>query len=57
MTFPIKGRYPAIRNFVDATLAAVPAAAIEGLRIERKNVGDDNVEVELGLAVFVRNAS
>jgi hypothetical protein len=57
MTFPIKGRYPAIRNFVDATLAAIPAAAIEGLRIERKNVGDDNVEVELGLAVFVRNAS
>jgi hypothetical protein len=57
MTFPIKGRYPAIRNFVEATLAAVPAAAIEGLRIERKNVGDDNVEVELGLAVFVRNAS
>jgi hypothetical protein len=57
MTFPIKGRYPAIRNFVDSTLSAVPSAAIEGLRIERKTAGDDNVEVELGFSVFVRNAS
>ena len=57
MTFPIKGRYPAIRKFVDTTLTAVPSAAIEGLRIERKSAGDDNVEVELGFSVFVRNAS
>jgi hypothetical protein len=57
MTFPIKGRYPAIRHFVDSTLVAVPSAAIEGLRIERKSAGDDNVEVELGFSVFVRNAS
>ena len=55
MTFPIKGRYPAIRKFVDATLIAVPSAAVEGLRIERKSVGEDNVEVELGFSVFVRN--
>jgi hypothetical protein len=57
MTFPIKGRYPAIRHFIDATLLAVPSAALEGLRIERKTVGDDNVEAELGFSVFVRNES
>jgi hypothetical protein len=55
MVFPIKGRYPAIRHFVDATLMAIPSAAVEGLRIERKSVGEDNVEVELGFSVFVRN--
>jgi len=57
MTFPIKGHYPAIRHFVDATLIAVPSAAVEGLRIERKTAGDDSVEVELGFSVFVRNIS
>jgi hypothetical protein len=57
MTFPIKGRYPAIRHFIDATLLTVPSAALEGLRIERKSVGDDNVEAELGFSVFVRNES
>ncbi len=57
MTFPIKGHYPAIRHFVDATLSAVPSAAVEGLRIERKTAGDDSVEVELGFSVFVRNIS
>jgi hypothetical protein len=57
MTFPVKGQYPAIRQFIDATLLAVPSAAVEGLRIERKNAGDDNVEAELGFSVFVRNES
>jgi hypothetical protein len=57
MTFPIKGRYPAIRHFIDATLLAVPSAALEGLRIERKTAGDENVEAELGFSVFVRNES
>jgi hypothetical protein len=57
MVFPIKGRYPAIRHFVDATLIAIPSAAVEGLRIERKSVGEDNVEVELGFSVFVQNIS
>jgi hypothetical protein len=57
MTFPIKGRYPAIRHFIDTTLTAVPSAAVEGLRIERKSAGDDSVEAELGFTVFVRNES
>lgn len=55
MTFPIKGHYPAIRHFIDATLSEVPSAAIEGLRIERKNVGDDTVNADLRFTVFVRN--
>jgi hypothetical protein len=57
MTFPIKGRYPAIRHFIDSTLTSVPSAAVEDLRIERKTAGDDSVEAELGFTVFVRNES
>jgi hypothetical protein len=55
MTFPIKGSYPNIRQFIDSVLAAVPSAALEGLRVERKAVGDEAVSADLRFAVFVRN--
>jgi hypothetical protein len=57
MSFPIKGQYPAIRRFIDATLIAIPSAAVEGLRIERKAVGDANVDADLRFSIFVRNES
>jgi hypothetical protein len=57
MTFPIKGPYPAIRHFIDATLLAIPSAAVEGLRLERKTAADGSVDAELGFSVFVRNES
>jgi hypothetical protein len=55
MTFPVRATYPKIREFMDRTLLALPAVAIEGLRIERKNVGDDSVDAELKLAAYVRS--
>ena len=55
MTFPIKGRYPDIRKFIDSVLTTVPSAALEGLHIERKAVGDDSVAADLRFSVFVRN--
>jgi hypothetical protein len=55
MTFPVRAAYPKIREFMDRTLVAMPAVAIEGLRIERKNVGDDSVEAELKLSAYVRS--
>ena len=57
MSFPIKGSYPDIRRFIDATLSTIPAAALEGLRIERKNVGDAGVSADLRFSIFVRNES
>lgn len=54
MTFPVRAEYPAIREFMDRTLVALPAVAVEGLRIERKNVGDNTVEAELRLSAYVR---
>ena len=55
MTFPVHATYPKIRAFMDRTLVALPAVAVEGLRIERKSVGDDSVEAELKLAAYVRS--
>ena len=55
MTFPVRASYPRIREFMDRTLVALPAVAVEGLRIERKKVGDDSVDAELKLAAYVRS--
>jgi hypothetical protein len=55
MTFPVNASYPKIREFMDRTLLALPAVAVEGLRIERKNVGDGTVEAELKLDAYVRS--
>jgi hypothetical protein len=56
-TFPLKAPYPRIRTFIDKTLLTVPAAAIDSLRLERKNIGDESVNAELRFTVFVKNAS
>ena len=55
MTFPVHATYPQIRSFLDRTLIAMPAVAVEGLRIERKSVGDGGVDAEVKLAAYVRS--
>jgi hypothetical protein len=55
MTFPVHASYPQIRAFMDRTLLALPAVAVDGLRIERKTVGDGGVDAELKLSAFVRS--
>ena len=57
MSFPIKGQYPNIRQFIDATLSTIPSAAVDGMRIERKTTGDANVDADLRFSIFVRNES
>ena len=54
LEFPVKAPYPRIRTFVNDTLTAVPAAALGKLRLERKAVGDEAVNADIGLVVFVR---
>lgn len=55
MTFPVHASYPQLREFMDRTLVALPAVAVEGLRIERKAVGDEGVDAELKLSAYVRS--
>lgn len=55
MTFPVHATYPQLREFMDRTLVALPAVAVEGLRVERKAVGEPGVDAELRLSAYVRS--
>ena len=55
MTFPLRTSYPKLRDFMDHTLIALPAVAVEGLHIERKSVGDGDVDADLTLSAYVRD--
>lgn len=54
LEFPVKAAYPAIRTFINGTLTALPAVALDKLRLERKAVGDQVVSADVGFVVFVR---
>jgi hypothetical protein len=55
LSFPVTGPYPQVRQFIDATLAAMPAVAISDLSFERKTIGDPVVEAQIRMTVFVRS--
>ena len=55
LEFPVKASYPAIRGFINRTLSAVPAAGLGKLHVERKAVGDQVVNANIGFVVFVRS--
>jgi hypothetical protein len=55
LEFPVKASYPDIRSFINRTLSAVPAAGLGKLHIERKGVGDQVVNANIGFVVFVRS--
>ena len=54
ITLPLRGSYPQIRQFVGATLKSMPVASLEGLRFERKRVGDTRLEAQIRLTVYFR---
>jgi hypothetical protein len=52
IAFPVKGPYPRIRAFIDATLATMPAVALSELVLERKSIGDGNVEAQIRMTAY-----
>lgn len=56
LMLPVKGSYPSVRQFVDSTLEAVPAAALTAMTLKRDEISDAQVEAELSFVVFVRGA-
>jgi hypothetical protein len=54
--FPIKGDYGNIRNFINKSLAAIPALGLDKLQVERKNVGDTLVSADVGFVIYLRGA-
>ncbi len=56
LVYPVRGTYPAIRKFVDGSLAAVPSLALGGLRMERSTVGASQLDAEVKFVIFARTA-
>jgi Tfp pilus assembly protein PilO len=56
ISFPVTGPYPQVRQFIDSTLVALPAAAMTELSLTRKTIGDGVVEAQIRLTVFTRDA-
>jgi hypothetical protein len=54
--FPIKSDYGNIRNFINKSLAAIPALGLDKLHVERKNVGDTLVSADVGFVIYLRGA-
>ncbi len=51
VTLPIRGTYAQIRGFVGAVLKAMPIASVDGLRFERKRVGDTLLDAQVRLTL------
>jgi Tfp pilus assembly protein PilO len=56
IAFPVTGPYPQIRAFLDATLATIPVVALRDLTLDRKSIGDGNVEAQIRMTVYTRSA-
>jgi hypothetical protein len=55
LDFPVKAPYPGVRDFINRTLTHIPAAGLDKLSIERKVVGDTQVNAEVRFVVFTRD--
>ena len=55
ISFPVTGPYPQVRQFIDATLAALPAVAVTELSMTRKTIGDGAVEAQIRLTAFTQD--
>jgi hypothetical protein len=55
LDLPVRGSYPQVREFIENTLAAVPVAALENMRVERNAVADRTIAADLQFAVLVRS--
>lgn len=56
MTLPVRGGYTQIREFVAASLKAVPALALDELTFERPKISETQVEARVRLTLYLRVA-
>jgi len=57
MTLPVRGAYPRLRGFVDATLAQIPSAALEDVDFTRDGIGATQAEAKLRFVFFLKDGS
>lgn len=56
MRLPVRGAYPRLRGFVDATLARIPCAALEDVDFKRDAIGSTETEARLRFLFFLKAA-
>jgi hypothetical protein len=54
VTFPVRGTYAQIRNFVSTTLHDMSIASLDQLRFERKKANDTKLEAQVRLTIHFR---
>jgi hypothetical protein len=57
MTLPVRGGYTQVREFVAASLKAVPALALDELTFERPKISETQVQARVRLTLYLRLAS
>jgi hypothetical protein len=55
IAFPVTGPYTHIRAFIDEALSTMPSLALKDLALERKSIGDGNVEAQIRMTVYTRS--
>jgi hypothetical protein len=55
LDFPVTAQYPAIRDFINRMLTNIPAAGLYKLTIQRKVIGDPQVNADVRFVIFVRD--
>lgn len=54
LDFPVTAQYPAVRDFINRILTNLPSAGLRKLTIQRKVVGDPQVNADVRFVIFVR---
>jgi hypothetical protein len=54
VTLPIRGSYPAIREFLGTTLQQMPYAAIDALRFDRKKIAETELDAQVRITLYFR---
>ena len=57
MRLPVRGAYPRLRGFVDATLARIACAALEDVDFKRDAITTAEVEARLRFLFFVKDSA
>jgi Tfp pilus assembly protein PilO len=53
ITLPVKANYLQLRKFLAAVLAEVPIASLDHISFERQKIGDEIIEAEIKLTLYL----
>lgn len=56
MILPVTGAYPKLREFVDAVLVAIPAAALQEVSFKRDGIGSAVAEARLRVVFYLKDS-